>query len=129
VFRELALRWDQPGAFAAFVRYTWDVVEPRRLEWAPYLDVVCDALHRQMLGDVNYRKLLINIPPGYAKSLLVSVFAPSFEWLFNPGRRKLFFSGDDQLSKRDSRRTRILITSALYRELLEELCRREGRTP
>jgi phage terminase large subunit-like protein len=124
---EHAVRWRTPGAFAAFVKLTWPLVEPRTLEWAPYLDVLCHALHRQMMGDPAYRRLLINIPPGHAKSILVSVMAPAFEWLQNPGRRKVYFAGNDRLSRRDSRRTRILLSSGVYRGLLAEISKREGR--
>jgi phage terminase large subunit-like protein len=127
--REHALRYDAPGAFASFVDLMWPVVEPRTLEWAPYMDAVCHALHRQMLGDPGYQRLLINLPPGYAKSLLVSVLAPAYEWTFAPSRRKLFFTSDDDLSARDSRRTRILITSDSYRAFLGEACRRRGVEP
>lgn len=126
---ERCLHWREPGSFAAFVKLTWPVVEPAPLEWAPYLDLVCDALHRQMLGDPDYQKLLLMLPPGYAKSLLVSVLAPAYEWLFHPARRKLFFSAGDNVARRDSRRTRILLQSEVYRQLLAEVCRREGREP
>lgn len=126
---ERACRWREPRAFAAFVRLAWRVVEPRQLEWAPYMDLVCHTLHRQMLGDPDYRKVLINLPPGFAKSLLTSVLAPSYEWIFDPGRRKLFFSGDDSLSKRDSRKARQVLQSDIYRRLLTEVCRRDGRVP
>ena len=129
VWFELACRYDEAGAFAAFVRLMWSVVEPAALEWAPYMDVVCHALHRQMLGDPAYRNLLICLPPGYAKSLLVSVMAPAYEWIFNPSRRKLFFTADDDLSARDSRRTRNLLKSQVYLRLLAEVCRRTGRKP
>jgi hypothetical protein len=124
---ELACRWQRPGAFEAFVKLVWSIVEPASLEWAPYMGVVCHALHRQMLGDPAYRKLLLMLPPGYAKSLLTSVLAPAYEWIFAPHRRKLFFTANDDLSARDSRKTRNLITSDVYRALLAEICRRDGR--
>ena len=126
---EEACRWERPGAFASFVKLMWPVVEPAALEWAPYMDVVCHALHRQMLGDPEYRRLLINLPPGAAKSLLGSVMAPAFEWLFRPAERKLFFTADDDLSARDSRRTRIILTSPEYQAVLAEVCKRAGRAP
>lgn len=126
ILTERALRFDEDGALAAFVQVAWSIVDRRALEWAPYMDVVCHALHRQMLGDPAYQRLLICIPPGAAKSLFTSVFAPAFEWLFNPARQKLFFTSSDSLSKRDSRRTRTLITSPWYRGMLAELARRRG---
>lgn len=129
VWFEHACRWETDGAFASFVKLMWPTVEPAALEWAPYMDVVCHALHRQMLGDRAYRRLLINLPPGAAKSLLGSVMAPAFEWLFRPSERKLFFTADDDLSARDSRRTRIVLTSPEYQALLAEVCKRAGRKP
>ncbi len=105
-------------SLAAFVRLTWPVLEPgTELKWNWHLDVICDALQRQIAGDPEYRRLLIMIPPGFMKSLLVSVFAPAWEWLRNPNRRKLFLSNDDKLVTRDSRRTRELITSEVYARL------------
>jgi len=126
---EKALRHERDGAFEAFVRLMWPVVEPRDLEWAPFMSVVCHYLHRQMLGDPEYRKLLILLPPGTAKSILVSVMAPAYEWLFNPGGRSLFFTGDDDLSTRDSRRTRLALKDPTYQELLAEWCRRHDSKP
>ena len=124
-----ASRWDQTGALAAFVRLMWREVEPSRLQWAPYMDTVCDALHRQMLGEFAYQNLIIQLPPGFAKSLLVSVMAPAFEWLINPTRRKLFFSAGDSVNIRDSRRCRTLMQSRAYKRLLLEVCQAGGREP
>lgn len=126
IWTERALRHDLDGALAAFVRLAWPIVDKRALEWAPYMDVVCHALHRQMLGDPDYKRLLINLPPGFAKSLFTSVFAPAFEWLWNPSRQKVFFTANDSLSKRDSRRMRKLVTSRWYRGMLAEFRRRRG---
>lgn len=125
----LALHPLEEGAFAAFVRVMWREVDPDSLEWAAYLDVMCEALRLQMTGDAEHRNLLFNVPPGSAKSMLVSVMVPAYEWLFNPRRRKLFFTADDDLSKRDSRRTRDVLTSPAYRSLLEEFSRRYGELP
>jgi hypothetical protein len=127
VWTERALRWQEDGALAAFVKAAWTIVDRKALEWAPYMDVVCHALHRQMLGDPDYRRLLINLPPGFAKSLFTSVFAPAFEWTFNATRQKLFFTANDSLSKRDSRKMRTLVTSRWYRGLLAEARRRRGK--
>ena len=105
-------------SLSAFVRLTWPVLEPgTELKWNWHLDVICDALQRQIAGEPEYQRLLIMIPPGFMKSLLVSVFAPAWEWLRDPSRRKLFLSNDDKLVTRDSRRTRELITSEVYGRL------------
>ena len=109
-----------------FVRQAWPIVEPTTpLIWNWHLDVLCDALERQTHDDPEYRKLVMCVPPGMMKSLLVSVFQPSWEWLSYPGRRKIFLSGDENLAIRDSRRTREIITSSWYQSLLAHLCRDE----
>lgn len=122
---ELAIR-----SLAEFVRQAWTIIEPgTALLWNWHLDVMCDSLERQVMGDSNYRKLLFTVPPGTMKSLLVSVFAPAWEWLHFPERRKLFFANDDTLAVRDSRREREVITSDWYRALVTIVERRRGREP
>jgi predicted phage terminase large subunit-like protein len=102
-------------SLAEFVRQAWPVVEPGTpLVWNWHISILCDALERQIRGEPEYRKLLICVPPGTMKSLLVSVFAPAWQWLEQPERRKLFLANDIQLATRDSRRTRQIITSDWY---------------
>jgi phage terminase large subunit-like protein len=128
-YAERAVRHEVDGAFEAFVRLLWEEIEPDALEWAPFMSTVCHYLHRHVLGDPEYRKLLILLPPGTSKSILVSVMMPAFEWLFDPAYRRLFFTGNDGLSTRDSRRTRRAIKSDTYQQLMQEWCRRNGTKP
>lgn len=110
---ELAAR-----SLAEFVKQAWHILEPATvLEWNWHLDLLCHALEEQARGNPKYRKLLIEVPPGTMKSLIVSVFAPAWQWLSQPHRRKLFFSNDDKLAVRDSRRMRDVIKSEWYQEL------------
>lgn len=112
---------------AEFTRYAWPVVEPgRQLVWNWHLDIICKAKQRQIEGDPDYRRLLICIPPGTMKSLIVSVFAPAWEWLQRPERRKLFLANDKDLTVRDSRKTREIITSDRYARLLGRVERFHG---
>lgn len=113
-------RADQEAveSFQAFVRRFWSVVEPKPLEWGPHMAAVCDALQRVTEG--HCRLLIINIPPGFSKSLLTSVFFPAWKWLRWPSDRTLYLSHSAGLARRDSRRTRNLILSDQYRALLEK---------
>jgi hypothetical protein len=107
------------GSLAEFVKQAWPIIEPGKpLFWNWHLDIICDALERQARGEPEYRKLLICVPPGTMKSLLVSVFQPAWQWLLQPERRKLFLANDDDLAVRDSRRMRDIVTSDWYRELV-----------
>lgn len=114
-------------SLAFFVRHMWPVVEPSTdLVWARHLDLICSKLEAVTAGRI--KRLVINVPPGTMKSLLVSVFWPAWEWLNNPGSRGLFTSNDDDLVKRDSRRCRQLIASKRYQRLVADLTP-PGKTP
>ena len=62
------------------------------------------------------RNLIINVPPGHAKSLLSAVFWPAWVWIDWPQMRWLFASYSATLSVRDSVKCRRLIESSWYGE-------------
>jgi predicted phage terminase large subunit-like protein len=115
-------------SLATFIRTLWHVLEPDTpLVWGPHLDAVCGKLEAVSRGEI--RRLVINIPPGTMKSLTVSVFWPAWEWLSSPGTRGLYTAADDDLVKRDSRRTRDLIESDEYQAILAALAENDGTEP
>ena len=66
-------------SLAQYVRQAWHVIEPQ----TPYLhnwhiDAIAEHLEAVTFGEL--RRLIINIPPRYGKSNLVSVFWPTWEW-------------------------------------------------
>lgn len=68
-------------SLAQFVRSAWHVLEPSTpLLWNWHLDVLCGYLQALYDGRLRSRRLVINIPPGTAKSLVVSVFYPAWIW-------------------------------------------------
>jgi len=98
---------------ADYVRFMWDVLEPDTpLLWNWHIDAVCEVL--EAVSREQIRKLIINIPPGHMKSLLFSVFWPSWVWIEKPGWRSLFASYAEDLAERDSVKCRDLITSERY---------------
>lgn len=62
------------------------------------------------------RNLLINVPPGTAKSRIVAVFATAWMWLKWPSWRVICLSTNPRVSLRDSDFTRLLIESEWYQE-------------
>jgi predicted phage terminase large subunit-like protein len=115
-------------SLAGFVKEAWHVLEPTQ----PYIhgwhiDAICDHLEAITegrfleLGVSN--RLLINVPPGTMKSLLVSVFWPAWEWGPRglPGMRYLTTSYSESYVKRDSRRMRDLVNSDWYKALWPEV--------
>lgn len=96
-----------------FVRQAWHVVEPTMpLMEGWHLDAVCAHLEAVTRDEID--RLLITIPPGHAKSLLVSVLWPAWTWATSPGERSLFGSYSMDLAVRDSVRCRDLIESDWY---------------
>src|SRR5262249_8226504 len=81
---ELAIRRERtaqakPGGLVQFVRYFWNVLEPEtKLVEGWLLDDIAMHLEAITLGKVT--RLLINVPPGSMKSLMVNVFWPAWEW-------------------------------------------------
>lgn len=103
---------------ADFVRYAWPTIEPGTpLLWSWHIDAICEHLEAVTEGDI--RKLLINVPPGSMKSLIVSVAWPAWQWIKRPNMRSLFSSYAIELALRDSVRCRDLITSDWYLESFE----------
>jgi predicted phage terminase large subunit-like protein len=107
---------------AGFVREAWHVLEPNATyvhNW--HIDAICQ--HLEAVTDGRITRLLINVPPGSMKSLLVSVFWPAWEWGPKGMRsmRYLATSFNDGPTSRDSRKTRDLILSDWYQSLWPEV--------
>lgn len=102
-------------SFAGFVRAAWHVLEPvSPLKWGWSLDAICDHLEAVTNGEV--KRLLINVPPGCMKSLLVGVLWPAWEWgpKGRPGTRYLGTAHKQDLAVRDNLKCRRLIQSDWY---------------
>jgi predicted phage terminase large subunit-like protein len=110
-------RLDAPESLAKFITLAWPVLEPqtpRRWGWA--LDVVCEHLEAVGRGELN--RLLVNCPPGMAKSLITGVFFPAWLWgpKNRPGTRIIGSSYSEDYATRDNRRMRDLVSSPWYQE-------------
>lgn len=106
------------GGLIAFVRYFWGVLEPE----TPLVDgwplwAMCEHLEAVTFGEII--RLLINVPPGFMKSLLVDVFWPAWEWgpMQRTHYRYIAFSYSASLTERDNDRFRTLIVHISYQRL------------
>ena len=109
VERELAMRH-----LATFVRQAWPVIEPGapyRNNW--HIELLCEYLEAVSAGEIN--RLIINMPPRYGKSILVSVLWPVWEWIGHPELRYLFCSYSASLSVKHSLDRRRVLESDWYR--------------
>lgn len=110
-------RADCEESLAAFVKHFWPVIEPGNpLMWGWAMDAICDHLEAVTSGEI--KRLIINVPPGFSKSSLTSIFWPAWEW--GPRNmanlRYVCVSYAEGLTLRDNDRCRQLIRSDKYRE-------------
>ena len=114
----------EPGWLAAFVRRAWSLIDPDPLIWNWHYTLLCDELER--IADGRTRELVISVPPGTGKSILVAALFPAALWLRDPSTKVLALAHLPKSVTRDSKRHRDVITSAWYRGLVETLAREEG---
>lgn len=107
-----------PGGLYRFVKHFWHVLEPNtRFVDGWVLESVCD--HLQAVTEGRITRLLINVPPGFMKSLTTDVFWPAWEWgpMQMAHLRYVTFSYSSSLTERDNRRFGALVTDMEYQDL------------
>ena len=116
--RENRRKQSGRGGLIEFVRYFWDVLEPQTplVEGWP-LEAICQHLEAVTFGEIT--RLLMNVPPGFMKSLLTDVFWPAWEWsaMDMPHLRYVTFSYAATLTERDNGRFRDLLMSPKFQAL------------
>jgi hypothetical protein len=101
-------------SLAEFARQAWPILEPRtKLVWNWHLDLICEYLEQVSAGAIS--GLVINCPPRFMKSMLVSVLWPVWTWTTHPETRWLFASYAKSLALKHSRDRRKLLLSDWYR--------------
>lgn len=109
----------------AFVKEAWPILEPMAMFIdGKHIEIICAYLEKITRGELGPRpRLLINIPPGCMKSLLVSVLWPAWEWgpAGKTGLRYLCTSYDISNVRRDCRKMRELVESEWYAALWPEV--------
>src|SRR5262245_2309120 len=116
--RELNERQQYETNLIEFASYVWPVVEPAIPSvrgWA----IEAIAEHLKAVADGQVTRLLMNVPPGFSKSLLTDVFFPAWVWgpLNQPHKRFLCASYSEHLTVRDNLRCRNIILSSRYQRL------------
>lgn len=102
------------ASFASFYQHIgWPVVGDVALRWNWHLD--CIAEHLEAVDRREIKNLLVNIPPGFSKSLTISVFFNCWSWIHDATKRFLTLSYHQSLVSRDCRQTRYIVLSDKYR--------------
>lgn len=106
------------GNLIEFAEYVWPVVEPAIpfiRGWA--IEAIAEHLEAVTYGQI--KRLLINVPPGFTKSLFTDVFWPAWEWgpQNKPWYRYLCASYSSHLTERDNMRCRNIVISDRYKRM------------
>jgi predicted phage terminase large subunit-like protein len=109
-------RIDCQNDLLSFAQYVWPVVEPAIpfiTGWA--LEAISE--HLMAVTDGEIRRLLINVPPGFTKSLMTDVFWPAWEWgpCDRPWLRYMCAAYSNHLTERDNMRCRNIVLSDRYK--------------
>lgn len=113
----IAMKADAEEDLLSFIRMTWHILEPKTpLAEGDPLNAMCDAL--MAVTDGHIKRLIINVSPGSAKSLLLNAFWPAWEWgpCNMPWLRYLSASYTTSLPERDNLRFQRLINHPLYQK-------------
>src|ERR1035437_8579068 len=115
--RRMRREFAAPGGLIEFIRYFWPVLEPATIfvdGWV--LRAICQHLEAVSRGEI--KKILFNVPPGFAKSLCVNVFFPAWMWATKGALwRFVSFSYSAHLTLRDNEKARDLVLSRQFQEL------------
>jgi hypothetical protein len=109
-FNALALADD----LGLYMREAWSLVEPS-VPFIPgwHIDAIVEHLEAVTAGQI--KRLIINVPPGFTKTLTTCVIWPTWEWTRDPSTRWIFATHDKALATRASIQRRAVMSSDWYR--------------
>lgn len=115
-------------SFYNFFKLFWNQVEPSEYSDNYHIKLLCDELQKRYYywfdwlnkeyTDTQVYDLLINLPPGSSKSLIISVFFPAWVWIMNPSVKIITASYSHKIAEDLSGKSLRLIQSDLYKSLV-----------
>jgi predicted phage terminase large subunit-like protein len=111
--QDALLKRQAEQSLRSYVEQAWPILEPEvsfLSNW--HIDYLVEYLEAVTAGQIT--RLLVNMPPRYMKSLLVSVLWPTWEWIQAPQRRWVFASYAESLSSKHSVDRRTVLQSPWY---------------
>lgn len=107
------LRDQAEESLSAFIRQAWEVLEPgTNLLWNWHIDAIAEHLEAVHSGEI--KKLIINMPPRYLKSISVTVCFPVWSWLHDATKQFFCVSYAESLSIKHNVDRRDLILSPWF---------------
>ena len=106
----------EPGGYYDFFCQAWPHIDPTPLIKEAYVKYLCDHMEALMTGELESRRLLINIPPGHSKSMICVVMSLPWLWTLAPDSYVIYAHKDQGLARDMARKSRKLIQSEWNQE-------------
>lgn len=105
--------------FISFIERSFKTVSPGS-EYIPnwHIDLIADRLQAVENGEI--KRLIINIPPRYLKSICVNIAWPAWLLGHNPTKRIISASYSQAIATRHSLDTRLILESDWYKKLFPQ---------
>ena len=105
--------------FGAFCRAAWPHLHPgSKLSWTPAHDLICEHLVAVWQG--RTKRLIVNCPPRFAKSSIVTIFWPIWIWLQDPTKAFLCCSYEIDLATNHNLDRRRLMDGRWFKDLFAD---------
>jgi predicted phage terminase large subunit-like protein len=98
-----------------YIKEAWPIIEPGK-EFISNWSIEAIAEHLEAVSKGQIHRLLISVPPRHMKSLICSVFWPTWEWTWKPTSQWITTSYGLGLSIGFATKSRRLINSAWYQK-------------
>jgi predicted phage terminase large subunit-like protein len=103
---------------ASFITWAWPIHHhAEKLLWNWHIGCIAEHLEAAFLRQIRW--LVINIPPGFMKSLICSVYYPAWVWLRKPSEQFLVVSSVEDVVYRDAGRHMGIVTGRSYNETFQ----------
>jgi hypothetical protein len=102
--------------FGTFVELAFPILHPgKKLVHAAYLDVLIALMESCAAGRKD--RVIVNLPPGYMKSMLISIMYVAWRLGVDPTLKFVCISYGDDLANKHAASTRKLMQSTLYKTI------------
>lgn len=107
--------------FYQFFKWAWDIIVTEPLKEQPYHKYICDEV--QIVAERVLKRLpkdydlIINVPPGSSKTIIINQMLNAWMWTRDPSIRVISTSSASALAMESSEKTRDLILSDEFKRL------------
>lgn len=126
--KKLILREYSRRSFYNFFKLFWSQVETAKFVDNFHIELICNTLQKRYevwddthtdgyFSEESLADILINLPPGSSKSLIVSVFYPAWIWLRMPSAKIITASYSHKIAEELSGKSLRLMQSKLYQSI------------